>query len=84
MVKLKPCPFCGSGDVKTQHDLCGRYHSAYIQCQCCKIRTAFYKGLRREKFNTLAAEAAEAWNRRADKALDQAGEPVRAKKAGRA
>ena len=61
---LKPCPFCGCTEVKDLHKKQGAYHSAYIKCQRCNARTGFYTGLLRESYSTLAAEAAQAWNKR--------------------
>lgn len=33
MIDLKPCPFCGSKNVKDFHEWQGPNHSAYIKCQ---------------------------------------------------
>lgn len=33
MIDLKPCPFCGSKNVKDFHEWQGPNPSAYIKCQ---------------------------------------------------
>lgn len=66
MIYLKPCPFCGSENVRDFHKWQGPNPSAYIKCQRCNARSGFYTGDRQERYSALVAEAAEAWNRRAD------------------
>ena len=52
MIELKPCPFCGSTDVR----VIGDWFKKWVQCQdCCA-----HSGLKDDK-----EEAAKAWNRRA-------------------
>ena len=70
MLELKPCPFCGSENVKDLHKWQGPNHSAYIKCERCNARTGFYTGERRESYRILVGEAAEAWNRRDGKEAD--------------
>ena len=56
MAELKPCPFCGTNQVKIHYP----YFSdtlCYIRCYECNCITALY---------TKPELAAEAWNRRAD------------------
>ena len=57
-VKLKPCPFCGSGDVEIitlQHP---RYAESYaVECLDCGVMT----------WPTISIDAAaKVWNRRAE------------------
>ena len=55
MAELKPCPFCGSNNVKIHIP----YFAAdcyMVQCYDCNCNTAVYES---------AENAAEAWNRRA-------------------
>jgi Lar family restriction alleviation protein len=54
MGKLKPCPFCGSEDIKCK-DFSRTYDIWFIQCQDC--------GATFPHFDT-EAEAIEAWNTR--------------------
>ena len=52
MIELKPCPFCGSTDVR----VIGDWFKKWVQCQdCCA-----HSGLKDDK-----EEAAKAWSRRA-------------------
>ena len=64
-IKLKPCPFCGSTNVKIvgnhTNDDCGWYYSYYVFCRDCGARGA-------EKRDEEKPLAIRAWNRRADSA----------------
>ena len=66
MTELKSCPFCGSENVKDLHKVWDTKHAAFIQCHDCNARTDFCTGPRQESYSTLAAKAAEVWNRRID------------------
>ena len=56
MAKLKPCPFCGSVDVKVHNPyFTDNYYM--VQCYGCNCNTALYKTVN---------QAVEAWNRRAE------------------
>lgn len=54
MTELRPCPFCGSDEVKAWRDVCGT--SYYVTCGICYIRTLNYSD---------EEQAIEVWNRRA-------------------
>lgn len=54
VVKLKPCPFCGDGDVNTYK--CNITDVWYVSCAGCGIRT---------EGDTSEDIAIAAWNRRA-------------------
>lgn len=64
--ELKPCPFCGSNDVKDRGKKKGRYREAFIQCHRCNARTGVIEGLAEEPYQKLKKEAAALWNRRAE------------------
>ena len=51
MTEIKPCPFCGSGDIRINKTPVG----AWLQCERCFAEINLH---RTEK------EAIEAWNRR--------------------
>lgn len=53
--ELKPCPFCGGENVKTQYEL----FRPYIICYKCHAQTPCYNDYKSAK---------EAWNRRVDHA----------------
>lgn len=77
--ELKPCPFCGSVDIKYSLKITGhfeiRYHAAMYcnKCHCYGARTLTkainhndYKGRRFiEEDEELKQQAITAWNRRA-------------------
>lgn len=54
-IKLKPCPFCGSTDIKLWKGL-GEVSGT---CRKCGAHSGYAIGKTKE-------DAAEAWNRRAD------------------
>lgn len=58
-IKLKPCPFCGSKNIKLYHTEC----EVNGECQNCGASSGYriFWGKKPTK-----EEAAEAWNRRAD------------------
>ena len=78
--KLKPCPFCGSTDIKYSLKITGhfdvRYHASMYcnKCHCYGARTLTksirhndYKGRHQiEADESIRKQAEEAWNRRAD------------------
>lgn len=61
MEKLKPCPFCGGEAViwKSQPLEIGKI----IECQDCDVRVAI-------PWAVLDTQAAQAWNRRAERSED--------------
>ena len=75
-IELKPCPFCGSRDVRIEritHDagMSGRIEMAFVQCQKCRATGGkaddwddHYQTIVQNK--TLEDFAIERWNRRAD------------------
>lgn len=52
---LKPCPFCGSHDLKEYYGYPVQY--SIVKCQDCGGRIVLYG---------VPQQAAQAWNRRAD------------------
>ena len=66
ILKLKPCPFCGSSNIKDHEKKQGAYHSCYIQCHRCNARTGVYSGHLSEPYSVLRSEATDAWNRRSN------------------
>lgn len=79
-LELKPCPFCGSTDIRYSLKVTGhfdvRYHASMYcnKCHCYGARTVTeqvsdndYKGRSSiERDETIKQKAIEAWNRRAD------------------
>lgn len=61
---FKPCPFCGSRDVRDHEKKVGAFHAAYIQCHRCNARTGHYRDLMRVQYRVLVDEAAKMWNER--------------------
>lgn len=57
--KLKPCPFCGSSNIKLVDSPLGIIGAYYCVCNRCNINTAVY---------TSKEKAIKAWNRRAENA----------------
>lgn len=57
MINLKPCPFCGSKNLVDHGEI-----NTWISCEDCGAEGP----LRRDDLWETKAEAAEAWNRRAD------------------
>lgn len=51
MTELKPCPFCGSNDVKIHVG----YSHSYIRCEGCIVSTRRFKDIQ---------GAVNCWNRR--------------------
>lgn len=65
MDKLKPCPFCG-GKAVLEHEYATPGYS-YIRCKECGVKGLTFI----MKFERSSdQEAIEAWNRRADNAVD--------------
>ncbi len=78
--KLKPCPFCGSTDIRYSLKITGhfnvRYHASMYcnKCHCCGARTLTksirhndYKGrLQIEEDKSIRQQAEDVWNRRPD------------------
>ena len=61
MTELKPCPFCGSEDIKLRHYKVNDYDWWYVACVKCRIAIdpmLWDDCVSRE-------EAIEIWNRRA-------------------
>lgn len=56
MDELKPCPFCGSKEVRMRFD--SVIESYYVTCKKCGAEVSQFYGLK--------DEAVEAWNRRAN------------------
>lgn len=85
MYKLKPCPFCGSKDIRYSLKITGhfdvRYHASMYcnKCHCYGARTLTetishndYKGRRAiEQDKNIKRKAIETWNRRAENGLDK-------------
>ena len=68
MAELKPCPFCGSKNIRINAYGFGYYG---IECLGCGVETARYKNISKYLEGSLpiekkAEKAIEAWNRRAD------------------
>ena len=51
MTDLKPCPFCGSDNIKIHIG----YSHSYIRCEDCIVSTRRYKSIQ---------DAIDGWNRR--------------------
>lgn len=56
MAELKPCPFCGSKEVRMRFD--SVFESYYVACKKC--------GADVHQFYGLKDEAVKAWNRRTE------------------
>ena len=62
-IELKPCPFCGSENVRVVSQTLEAYFLGYIvHCDGCGVETKHF-------FDEQ--KAAEAWNRRADDAAEK-------------
>lgn len=78
VIKLKPCPFCGSTSLKIESKHNGSHywigtHSATVRCNKCHARggTASCK-VEKGKYSAdseTEMKAIEAWNRRAGNAV---------------
>lgn len=55
MNELKPCPFCGSTDIKVHGPYFIEDRYVMVKCNDCNCNTAIYK---------TVDQAVEAWNRR--------------------
>lgn len=79
--ELKPCPFCGSTKLKidqksssntkwnNETHRCDKLVVVTVRCNKCHTRgptTSMYAGWYDRPTKTLAEEAAEVWNRRAN------------------
>ena len=53
MTELKPCPFCGSKNVKIHVG----YSHSYIRCEDCIVSTRRFKNIQ---------DAVDGWNKRID------------------
>lgn len=72
MMKLRPCPFCGSEDV----DLLNREYKSYAKCWNCRAEGPIVETVQLSRGQSLEAKAVELWNERAsdDVMLDVASE----------
>ena len=84
MAELKPCPFCGSTDIRYSLKITGRfdvrYHASMYcnKCHCYGARTLTesvshndYKGRSSiERDETIRQKAVEAWNRRTPQKIE--------------
>ena len=70
MIKLRPCPFCGSKDVRQQESL----FIAYVFCKSCRAEGPIVHINQLSRGQSLEAKAVELWNKRAsdDVMLDAA------------
>ena len=63
MAELKPCPFCGSKEVKViEHKYYHSLNSYGVKCFGCKTESY--------QFFDTKNEAIEAWNRRAEGCME--------------
>ena len=67
MSKLKPCPFCGSTDIKFDPDeiCCPIQYSVQGQCNDCGAQEPSGSGVYDSKKDAIN-DAIEAWNTRAN------------------
>ena len=68
MAEIKPCPFCGSKNIRINAYGFGYYS---VECLSCGVETERYKNISKYLEGNLSIEkkakkAIEAWNRRAD------------------